>query len=245
MPTNDCYIQFTEEEMIEAGCKPGDKFSVYHNDDGSILMEKFVSIEIDFGAIEEESRMALYEKLIAESCEKDTSINEVISDMLRSFVEDNEEYLDDETNESPSDSDNDFHSVYKSGEEFTIYVDKWGDETCFNKRGEIVATTSLNDGSESCSNPDCCKATPPESSDKIEEQEWGNGIAMLPMNMFQRIENILEYNESLRDKEGNPPEIGDLTFALRQDGVDVTVPQVEAILQLEEDTIVKKIAWRS
>ena len=224
MPTNDCYIQFTDEEMIELGFKPGEKFSVHHNDDGSILMEKFASIEIDFGAFDEKSRMALYENLITQSCEKDISTNEVISDMLRSFIEDND------GSESCSNPDCCKGILPESLDE--TEGQEWED-------GILPESLDETEGQE------WGDGILPESSDETEGQEWGDGIAFLPMNMFQRIENILEYNESLKDEEGNPPEIGDLTFALRQDGVDVTAPQVEAILQLEEDTIVKKIAWRS
>ena len=78
-PTNDAYIQFTEEELQEIGAGPGTKFSVKHHDNGSIELRPYVKMEIE---ISDWSREVL-ELLIAESVERDLSVNDVITDLLK------------------------------------------------------------------------------------------------------------------------------------------------------------------
>lgn len=82
-PTGDVCIKFTDEEMSKLGIKVGDKFTFKEEDNGSILLQKFATMEIDMS---EWSRDTL-EKLISESCEKDVSVNEVISNILESYIE--------------------------------------------------------------------------------------------------------------------------------------------------------------
>ena len=76
--SEECFIQFTEEELSSLGIKPGDKFSFKINEDDSVSMERFVSIEID---ISEWSREVL-EFLIDISIKKDIPINQVINEVL-------------------------------------------------------------------------------------------------------------------------------------------------------------------
>ncbi len=64
------------------GIKPGDKFSLKINEDDSILMQKYVSIEID---ISEWSREIL-EFLIDLSIKKDVSVNDVINEILEEYL---------------------------------------------------------------------------------------------------------------------------------------------------------------
>lgn len=78
-PTNDAYIHFTEEELQEIGAGPGTKFSVKHYDNGSIELRPYVKMEIE---ISDWSREVL-ELLIAESVERDLSVNDVITDLLK------------------------------------------------------------------------------------------------------------------------------------------------------------------
>jgi bifunctional DNA-binding transcriptional regulator/antitoxin component of YhaV-PrlF toxin-antitoxin module len=82
-PTGDVCIKFTDEEMSKLGIKEGDKFTFEEKENGSILLQKFANMEID---ISEWSRDVL-EKLISDSCERDISVNEVISDILESYIE--------------------------------------------------------------------------------------------------------------------------------------------------------------
>ena len=83
LPTNDMYIQFTEEELSQIGAGPGTKFSVKHNDDGSIELRPYVKMEIE---ISDWSREVL-EMLIAKSCEDDVSVNDVINDLLKQSLD--------------------------------------------------------------------------------------------------------------------------------------------------------------
>jgi bifunctional DNA-binding transcriptional regulator/antitoxin component of YhaV-PrlF toxin-antitoxin module len=80
--TGDVCVKFTEEELSKLNIKQGDKFSIKETDEG-ILLEKFSTIDIDLSQFERE----LLEFLIQESCNKDVSINEVISDILEKGLE--------------------------------------------------------------------------------------------------------------------------------------------------------------
>ena len=76
-PTGDLCIKFTEDEMKELNLKEGDKLSWRETDEG-FLLEKYSTIDVD---ISEWSGDVL-EMLIKDSCEKDVSVNEVISGYL-------------------------------------------------------------------------------------------------------------------------------------------------------------------
>jgi hypothetical protein len=91
-PTNDAYIQFTEEELQEIGVSAGTKFSVKHHDDGSIELRPYKKIEID---IEDWPREIL-EMLITHSCEQDISVNDIIGNLLRESLDKypTDEYLE-------------------------------------------------------------------------------------------------------------------------------------------------------
>ena len=78
-PTNDCFIQFTEEELSSIGAGPGTKFEAKVHDDGSIELRPYVKVELD---MEEWSREVL-EMIIKESCEQDISANDVINNLLK------------------------------------------------------------------------------------------------------------------------------------------------------------------
>ena len=82
-PTNDAYIQFTEEELQGIGAGPGTKFSVKLHGDGSVELRPYVKMEIE---ISEWPREVL-EMLISDSCEKDISVNDVICDLLKESLD--------------------------------------------------------------------------------------------------------------------------------------------------------------
>jgi len=82
-PTGDVCVKFTDEEMQQLGINAGDKFSVKVEKDG-ILLEKFVTMELDMSEWPRE----ILEKLIIDSCDKDISVNEVISEIINLFIED-------------------------------------------------------------------------------------------------------------------------------------------------------------
>lgn len=79
LPTNDMYIQFTEEELSSIGAGPGTKFSVKHHDDGSIELRPYVKMELDM----EEWPREVLEMIVKESCEQDISANDVICNLLK------------------------------------------------------------------------------------------------------------------------------------------------------------------
>jgi bifunctional DNA-binding transcriptional regulator/antitoxin component of YhaV-PrlF toxin-antitoxin module len=80
-PTGDVCVKFTEEELTQLNIKQGDKFSIKETDEG-ILLEKFSTIELDLS----EFNRDILEFLIKESCDKDISINEVISNILDQVI---------------------------------------------------------------------------------------------------------------------------------------------------------------
>lgn len=81
-PTGDVCVKFTEEELLKLNIKEGDKFSIEETDEG-ILLKKFESIELDMS---EWDRKVL-EMLIADSCNRDISVNEIISEIIQKFIE--------------------------------------------------------------------------------------------------------------------------------------------------------------
>lgn len=80
-PTGEVCVKFTEDELAQLNIKQGDKFSIKETDEG-IVLQKFAAIDIDLSELERE----LLEFLIQESCDKDVSVNEVISDVLERVV---------------------------------------------------------------------------------------------------------------------------------------------------------------
>lgn len=79
LPTNDLYVQFTDEEIQELGWEAGQKLDVKVHDNGSIELRPYAKIEVD---MEEWSREVL-ELIIKESVEKDISANDVIANFLK------------------------------------------------------------------------------------------------------------------------------------------------------------------
>ena len=91
-PTNDVFIQFTEEELSSIGAGPGTKFQAKLHDDGSIELRPYVKVELD---MEEWSREVL-ELIIKESCEQDISANDVINKLLKESLKNFEEKSDED-----------------------------------------------------------------------------------------------------------------------------------------------------
>jgi hypothetical protein len=81
-PTGDVCLKFTEDELTQLNIKQGDKFSIKETD-GGILLQKFATVDINLSELDKE----LLEFLIQESCDKDISVNEVISDLLEKGLE--------------------------------------------------------------------------------------------------------------------------------------------------------------
>jgi hypothetical protein len=83
-PTGDVCVKFTEEELAKLNIKQGDKFSIKETEEG-ILLEKFATVDIDLSECSRE----ILEFLIQESCDKDISVNEVVSDVFEKFIDQN------------------------------------------------------------------------------------------------------------------------------------------------------------
>ena len=81
-PTGDMCVKFTEEELAQLNIKQGDKFSIKETDEG-IVLQKFATVDINLNELDRE----LIEFLIQESCDKDISINAVISQLLEKGLE--------------------------------------------------------------------------------------------------------------------------------------------------------------
>lgn len=79
LPTNDVYIQFTEEELSSIGAGPGTKFEAKLHDDGSIELRPYVKVELNM----EDWPREVLELIVKESCEKDISANDIINKMLK------------------------------------------------------------------------------------------------------------------------------------------------------------------
>ena len=77
----EMYIQLSEEEIQELGWKENQKISI-ELQDGGIIIKPFVSVEMEIESWPKEILI----HLIKESCEKDVSVNDVISDTLRSML---------------------------------------------------------------------------------------------------------------------------------------------------------------
>lgn len=86
-PTGDVCVKFTQDELIELNINEGDKFSIKECDDG-ILLQKFEKIELDIS----EWDRSILEMLIIDSCEKDISVNEVITDIISNFIKTQKNY---------------------------------------------------------------------------------------------------------------------------------------------------------
>jgi bifunctional DNA-binding transcriptional regulator/antitoxin component of YhaV-PrlF toxin-antitoxin module len=84
LPTNDLYVQFTDEEIQELGWEAGQKLEVKQHDDGSIELRPYVKIELDM----EEWPREVLEMLIKDSIEQDITVNDVINNLLKQSLKD-------------------------------------------------------------------------------------------------------------------------------------------------------------
>ena len=92
LPTNDLYIQFTEDELKELNMEPGDKFDFKLLDDGSVKLEKYAKLELD---MEEWSKEVLL-MIIKESLDQDISANDVINNLLKESLKNFEQESDED-----------------------------------------------------------------------------------------------------------------------------------------------------
>ena len=86
-PTNDVYLQFTDEEIRELGWEAGQKLEIKQYDDGSIELRPYVKLELD---MEEWPRETL-EMIIKKSLDEDISVNDVINNIFKKTLENSSE----------------------------------------------------------------------------------------------------------------------------------------------------------
>lgn len=84
--SEEAYIQFTPEELEKHGLKVGDKFSCKVEGD-SIILKKYAEIELDLSEYPRQVLMLL----IAESIKQDISVNEVIEQVITSYIDQHNE----------------------------------------------------------------------------------------------------------------------------------------------------------
>jgi hypothetical protein len=77
------YIEFTDEELLALNMEKGQKLSC-KVEDGVLKLEPFAKVELEIGNWDREVLLMLIE----ESCERDISVNKVISDILEKVIED-------------------------------------------------------------------------------------------------------------------------------------------------------------
>jgi hypothetical protein len=86
----DMFIQFSEEEIAEMGWEQNQKLSVELTDDGGISFQPYAKIEIEIGDWSRE----MLEYLVGESCDRDISVNEIISEVLTQYIEKDDKLKD-------------------------------------------------------------------------------------------------------------------------------------------------------
>ena len=260
--STDLLITFTEEELESLGLTQGDKFSVYHQDDGSILLEKFVTLELET----EEWPRHILEHLIKVSCEKDVSVNEVINDFLAEFLEisgytrdgelideDEEDFDDYQTPEDSKEDLSNFHD--ESNDEFdeglafipmSVYTKLERIISEYNSRKQTLGFKtepnlrtmaeflSISYGSSFPENQ--VKAVVEMKNQEEDPTEEG----MINLNFHQRVQNIIFGAEELEQKLGKYPSVWELTDALVRGGIDVKRNHVAAILEIDKESREKK-----
>lgn len=77
----DYYIDFTDEELAALKMEKGQKYSC-EIEDGALKLVPFEKVELEIGTWDR----SILEMLIQESCERDVSVNQVISDILEEVI---------------------------------------------------------------------------------------------------------------------------------------------------------------
>jgi len=137
-PTNELFIQFSDEEVQELGLEQGQRFDVELQEDGSVKLMPWGKIELD---MEDWPRETL-EAIIKESCERDVSANEVIIDLVKEGLK----QLDEGSKLSDEEV---FSDTTKSS-----YEDKGLKSICGCSSNDAVLPTASNSGYVTTSSSD-------------------------------------------------------------------------------------------
>lgn len=79
----DYYIDFTDEELSALKMEKGQKYTC-EIEDGALKLVPYEKVELEIGSWDRE----VLEYIIQQSCERDVSVNEVISDALEQIIKD-------------------------------------------------------------------------------------------------------------------------------------------------------------
>jgi hypothetical protein len=83
----ELFLQFSEEEIQEMGWEEGQKLSFkFDEETKAITLEPFVKMEVEIS----EWPLEILQFLVAESCERDVSVNEIINETLLKFLDKND-----------------------------------------------------------------------------------------------------------------------------------------------------------
>lgn len=77
----DYYIDFTDEELAALKMEKGQKYTC-EIEGGALKLVPFEKVELEIGTWDR----SILEMLIQESCERDVSVNQVISDILEEVI---------------------------------------------------------------------------------------------------------------------------------------------------------------
>lgn len=80
----ELFIQFTDQDIQDLGWEKGQKLSWEISENGEVKIVPYAKFEIDLADFSREE----LEDLIKNSCERDISVNEVIEEILKDFVQD-------------------------------------------------------------------------------------------------------------------------------------------------------------
>ena len=146
-PTNECFIQFTEEELSSIGAGPGTKFEAKVHDDGSIELRPYVKVELNM----EEWPREVLEMIVKESCEQDISANDVINNLLKESLKNfedksemsDEDFYNDSTKSSYKEVD-DLKSLYGSSS-YDAVLPTASNSSYTTSSSDMLSTTSTKE----------------------------------------------------------------------------------------------------
>lgn len=235
-PTNELCVEFSEEELEKLGLSQGDKLSVYPQEDGSILFEKYATMELDTAEWPRE----ILEHLIKMSCEQDISVNDVINDLLLQFIElnqlDSEDSIDEE--EYYEDEEQDDDEEFQEGLAFlpmSVYnrvnaiVSEYESQKNNGKEPSVESLAQFLTIAYGCKFPVNQVKAVIEMSNEGDVSQGG-----LRVNFHQRIQNIIFTHDELEKQYGRKPTVWEVTDALNETDENVKRHQVSAILEINE-----------
>jgi len=87
------FIQFTDEELNKLNLKKGTKLDWKIQEDGSVLLVPWKSVEIDASEWDQETLFFL----VKESLERDLPVNDIIVDIINKTIENHSNDIDNDS----------------------------------------------------------------------------------------------------------------------------------------------------